>query len=301
MKYYTQRKGLRNPINKTYVIDESKYVILFDCCERYKKYLAWKYPVECPDGRGICGCDVTKLSNDLLYEIPSLFRNDYQEIVAPRKELWENEIQYDQYALLDYIEFIRTYSRDIKREEWHAFYKHYDFTFASTNQIGDKFEDEINQLFEKTGLLYRFNDEYIIERVEDNGVLNEIITAQVEEIPEKGLKDLLHEAIALHKTPNPLAQKDAVEKIWDALERLKTYYSSDKKASSNQLIGNMAEGSNEFAQLLTEEFRKLTEIGNNFRIRHHETNKIEIVSEKHYDYLFNRCLSIIALAIQYLN
>ena len=46
--------------------------------------------------------------------------------------------------------------------------------------------------------------------------------------------------------------------------------------------------------------KELTTIGNNFRIRHHETNKIDIVDIRHYDYFFNRCLALIALALQYL-
>ena len=47
------------------------------------------------------------------------------------------------------------------------------------------------------------------------------------------IKELLEEAILDYKIPNPSARRDAVEKIWDALERLKTYYTSlDKKASA---------------------------------------------------------------------
>jgi len=44
----------------------------------------------------------------------------------------------------------------------------------------------------------------------------------------------------------------------------------------------------------------LTSIGNKYRIRHHETDKIDITDVRYYDYLFNRCLSLIALAIKYL-
>ena len=47
-------------------------------------------------------------------------------------------------------------------------------------------------------------------------------------------------------------------------------------------------------------FKSLTSIGNHYRIRHHETDKINITDSRYYDYFFNRCLSLIALAIQYL-
>lgn len=48
------------------------------------------------------------------------------------------------------------------------------------------------------------------------------------------------------------------------------------------------------------EFKMLTDIGNKYRIRHHETDRIDITDVRYYDYFFNRCLSLIALAIQYL-
>ncbi|HIS35560.1 TPA: hypothetical protein IAC10_02865 [Candidatus Scatousia excrementigallinarum] len=299
MDYYTQRHGMRKPINKTYIIDESKYALLFDCCSRYKKYLAWKYPVECPDGNGIVECDDEKLETDLLYEIPTLYRSNNGKVVIPGKNVWDSK-QYDQYALLDYVEFIRVNCRDIKNSNWHSFYKHNDLSFATTDRIGAEFEKEINEIFEKTGLLYRFNEEHIIERIEENGVLDKTIVEHIEVISEIGVKELLKDAIVLHQTPNPKAQKDSVEKIWDALERLKTYYGSDKRKSANQLVNDMSGGNISFKDLFDEEFKKLTEIGNNFRIRHHETDKIEITDYKYNDYFFNRCLSLIALAIQYL-
>ena len=48
------------------------------------------------------------------------------------------------------------------------------------------------------------------------------------------------------------------------------------------------------------EFKVLTDIGNKYRIRHHETDRIDSTDVRYYDYFFNRCLSLIALAIQYL-
>ena len=111
----------------------------------------------------------------------------------------------------------------------------------------------------------------------------------------------MDDAILAYKTPHPTAQQNAVEKIWDALERLKTYYTAlDKKNSAAKIVSDMAHGQAEFIDLFNSEFKALTDIGNNFRIRHHETNKTDITDSKHYDYFFNRCLSLIALAIQYL-
>lgn len=62
----------------------------------------------------------------------------------------------------------------------------------------------------------------------------------------------------------------------------------------------MANGNDDFIDMFNDEFNLLTKIGNNYQIRHHETNRIDIIDIRYYDYLFNRCLSLIALAIQYL-
>ena len=74
----------------------------------------------------------------------------------------------------------------------------------------------------------------------------------------------------------------------------------DKKASAAKIVDDMANSQVEFSTIFDEEFRALTKIGNDFRIRHHETNKTDITDSRHYDYFFNRCLLLIALAIQYL-
>ena len=85
------------------------------------------------------------------------------------------------------------------------------------------------------------------------------------------------------------------------MERLKTYYIElDKRSSVEKIVNSMAHEKEEYIELFNDEFKKLTSIGNKYRIRHHETDKIDIMDERYYDYLFNRCLSLIALAIQYL-
>ena len=76
MSLYTERHGMRTPIERTYSISIKAYSRLFDCCSRYFEYLAWKYPVECPDGNGCCGFDFGKFSEDMEFEIPTLFRRE---------------------------------------------------------------------------------------------------------------------------------------------------------------------------------------------------------------------------------
>ena len=305
MSLYTERHGMRVPIEKTYVISIKAYSLLFDCCSRYWDHLAWKYPDECPDGNGCCGIDWVKFNEDMEFEIPTLFRRSGMiDKPAEHKNVFETEStidDYDQYALFDLIEYIANNVHDITRKNYHSYYRHDDLTFANTNIIAKSFATDINAIFEKTGLLYHLTTDYEVERVEEASVLSAEIQSNIAVVKESGLKELLQTAIQKHKSLYPDDQKDAVEKIWDALERLKTYYTAlDKKASATKIVEDMANKDTDYITLFNDEFVALTKIGNNYRIRHHETDKIDIADIRHYDYFFNRCLSLIATAIQFL-
>lgn len=306
MSYYTERHGMRTPIEKTYVISVKMYALLFSCCEKYYNNLAWKYPEQCDDGCGCCGLDYQKFYDDLSFEIPTLFRDDAGRISVPtiRRNVFEAGERtdgYDQFALLDYIEFFANNCKDVTVGSFHSYYGHYHLTCRESKNIVANFQAEINDIFTKTGLLYRLSNNLEIERIVENDTLTSDIETKVSAVQEKGTRELLQEAISLHRKPYPGCERDAAEKIWDALERLKTYYIYlDKKTSAAKIVTDMANGQAEFVELFNTEFKALTDIGNNFRIRHHETSKIDITDSRHYDYFFNRCLSLIALAIQYL-
>lgn len=307
MSYYTERHGMRKPINKTYEITPEIYSLLLKCCEKYFDNIAWKYPEQCPDGYGCCGLDYGQFSADLKYEIPGLFRDDSDRIAVPgtRYNIFggaSEKDEYDQYSLLDYIDFFAQNCRDVAIKGFHSYFGHHHIEIKSTSFVFQRFQTEINDIFRKTGLQYQLTDKKTVERIVENTPLTPEIEASVSQIKEKGIKDLLEEAIMLYKQPYPECARDAVEKIWDALERLKTYYTDlDKKESASKIVDNMSGGNAAFVKLFNDEFKALTDIGNGFRIRHHETNKVDITDPRHYDYFFNRCLSLIALAIQYLN
>jgi hypothetical protein len=141
-----------------------------------------------------------------------------------------------------------------------------------------------------------------VERIVENSLITPEVEAAIDTVKEVGTKELLKEALFLHRSPYPEASRDAAEKIWDAFERLKTYYTEmSKRDSAARIVSNMSNGQSDYNTLFEDEFKALTTIGNNFRIRHHETDKVNITDVRYYDYFFNRCLALIALAIQYLH
>ena len=94
----------------------------------------------------------------------------------------------------------------------------------------------------------------------------------------------------------------ATEKIWDAFERIKTFYKQyDKKGSITKLIDIVSKNNAEYREMVEDEFTSLTKLGNDFRIRHHETNKKDICCKEHYDYLFHRCIAVLRLVTSVLH
>lgn len=118
-------------------------------------------------------------------------------------------------------------------------------------------------------------------------------------ISENGLKELLNDADRYYRLGN---KQIAVEKLWDAFERLKTYYSPtlDKAKSADKIIDDMSDSEQHFQSMYKTEFKALTDIGNLFRIRHHETTKIDVTDNRQYEYFYKRCMALVSVAIKYL-
>lgn len=283
---------------RTDKIDRDMYALLINVCDKYISYMANKFPEYCPDyGNVVCGLDLASFEKSLKFQIPGLFYGYDGKVVYPSVD------DYDQYALLDYIEYIGGNIKDITEYDYHTFFQHHHLKLENTEQVFVSFQNEVNEVFELTGLLYTLADSKRVERITTADTQIDESKEIVQTIKEPGLKDLINEAVSFYKHPNPAIYRSAVEKLWDALERVKTFYvpaGMDKKKSVETLIKSMANNQQHFFDLFTTEFRTLTEIGNNYRIRHHETDKYDISDDNYYEYFFNRCFALIVLAIKYI-
>lgn len=279
-------------------IDKDMYALLINVCDKYILYMANKFPEYCPDyGNVVCGLDLASFEKSLKFQIPGLFYGYDGKVVYPSVD------DYDQYALLDYIEYIGGNIKDVTEYDYHTFFQHHHLKLENTEQVFVSFQNEVNEVFELTGLLYTLADSKRVERITTADTQIDESKEKVQTIKEPGLKDLINEAVSFYKHPNPAIYRSAVEKLWDALERVKTFYvpaGMDKKKSVETLIKSMANNQQHFFDLFTTEFRTLTEIGNNYRIRHHETDKYDINDDNYYEYFFNRCFALIVLAIKYI-
>lgn len=114
------------------------------------------------------------------------------------------------------------------------------------------------------------------------------------------LRELIIEAEENYKKQDIGSKQRALEKIWDAFEKLRTYYNEDKKKSVSKIIKIISEGDIQLEDKLNSEFLELGYIGNNYQIRHFETGKIPITDIRLKEYWYTRCLALINLAIKFI-
>jgi hypothetical protein len=261
--------------------------------------LSRDFPESCNDGMGICGCDKNLLYDAIKarisnIEIPIDRKDQVQENTWWSEKTNSNEI--DTFATLDLIEFLYLHISEPIKGSFHRYFNHYHYTFKDNDQIKDQFREDINDIL-------RINE--IVYFLDENGEIKRVVPREYQDIisyeyltTDDKLNELISEAITRFQNPRFEERKISLEKLWDAFERMKTYYSSDKKQSVNQLIKLAANENTKLEEELQKEAKILTVIGNTSQIRHFETNQIELKDSKHVDYLFYRLFAFIHLIIR---
>jgi hypothetical protein len=245
----------------------------------------YRFPEACPDGLGPCGCDEDSFILALNAEIP--------EISWPLKHY---EVPPN-LAILDLIEFcFRSIGKPIQGD-FHNFFRHYHLKFDPESGQTD-FRIEINRILSRNGLAYELGSDGMIIRLSPD-VLREGLTSAVFHTGDGELDSLLEAARTKFLDPDLTIRKESLEKLWDAWERLKTIEEpgKDKKTSTKTLLDRTANEPN-FREVLEREAKELTDIGNNFRIRHSEVTKVPLQNSEQVDYLFHRMFSLIRLILR---
>lgn len=304
MDYFTDRElGKKEPtLNDIDVSVWNGIVAIFDSFIADNSF-SKDFPEQCPDGQGIYSCNKTLLYDKLKALIPNAeipitrkekFVKDYSDWETGGKEV-ENKV--DTFTTLDILEFCYRHLYDpVSTGDLHEYFNHYHLTFKDTLKSKQKYREEINSLFERNGIAYQLNTEGKITRVIQE-VVTQIINRKFQ-TQDATLNQLLTEATQYIILPKITDRIRAIEKLWDAFERIKTFYSYNKKVSAIQLINLVANGNALLETYLVNESNNLTDIGNKFQIRHFETDKQKITDVTHIDYLFFRMFSLIDLFIK---
>lgn len=303
MSYFSDRELGESPrINEN--INISVWNGLYSIIQQFvaNNALAAAFPLQCPDNMGIYGCDEFLLQDRIKALIPS-FNIPFQRLVEPVLSPFEDSIHkstLDTYAVLDLIELIyKNLSDPVRIGSIHSYFNHYHLKFEDTDINKKEFKGQLNELFGRNGIAYSLNDDGNIIRILPTPI-DAVIHEKVTTLDER-LNTLLCESIQNILLPKKENRIKALERIWDAFERLKTYYGTNKKVSMEQVLVNLSNGNELLRIFLNEECKVLTNIGNQFQIRHFEKDKMQITNEAHIDYLYYRIFSFIHLFLSVIN
>ncbi len=247
------------------------------------------FPDTCPDGTVPVGTDKGKFEAVLYAEIPTLPRN----IFGHYRDGSPTTID-----ILDLLEFCLLHVAEPVEGSYHSFFRHSHLSFD--RELGrQKFSEAVNRILSRNGLAYTLTGEGIIERLAPPVLREELISAHFQS-GDATLDALLEDARRKFFSPRKETRGEALEKLWDAWERLKTTgEGSGKKEQINSLLDGAAGTiSPQFRQHLEADAKELTDLGNNLQIRHFEVGKEMIYRSEHIDYLFHRLFNMVQIIIR---
>ena len=250
--------------------------------------LSYNFPLSCLDGNAICGTNEDAMMKAIRAEIGDLDVDwRYSSYNVPETA-----------AILDLVIFVARNVAKPTQLDWHQYAKHYHLELDRERGL-QKFVEDINRLFSRNGLAYTLTDSGTIERTLPALVAEQLKRAAFR-TGDQELDDLLDNAVKRFLSPKPEAKQDALEKLWDAFERLKTIEApGSKKVTAGKLINKATVSVGAvFRLVVQEEFSALTKIGNDLRIRHSEVGKEAVGDNGEKDYLFMRLFLLIWLMLK---
>ncbi len=218
------------------------------------------FPVNCEDAPVPVAVDTNALFSLLVAEIPSINPCPLNSNDLP-----------DTLSALDVIQFFYHHvSKPTRR--YHPFFRHYDLLFFDKEAGREDYRKDVNRLFRRNNLAFELKANGEIERLGPI-ILRDILARTIFRSEDQELNELLDDARKNISDPDLAMRRIAVEKLWDAWERLKTLGGPNKKQQINDLL-TRAISLAELRDRIEQEAQELTEIGNKFRIRHSETEGI---------------------------
>ncbi|MBR8360577.1 hypothetical protein KDW10_24955 [Burkholderia vietnamiensis] len=254
------------------------------------------FPERCPDGQATCGSDILSLKSAIEAEIHGLswplqtdhvVEDGFMSIRAP----WAPATL----VALDFVEFVwRKVAQPIVG--WHHdFFRHHHLTF-DVEAGRAAFHADVNRILARNGMAYELGQDGRIKRVLP-AVLGEALMRTYFSTSDRTLDVMLEESRAKFSDPDPLIRREALERLFDSWERIKSLADTNK-SKSIQLILDRTASEPAFRELLEKEARELTQIGNSHLLRHHEVSQTPVIDVEHVDYLYHRLFALVELVIR---
>jgi hypothetical protein len=244
-------------------------------------WLAQEFPLNCPDDKGIWSTNEYTIGPDLSALVPG--------VAWP---LWQDSVSDE--TLFDVLEYFGQRLSKPSNGTWHSYFGHHELNFDQKAGRAE-FRAEVNQLLSRGGTVFEMSLQMQIQRV---GSL-EVQEALRQLRPDTGdprLDDIIEAARHNYLSREPAIRETAIEKFWDAFERLKTIDDpTDKKKSIQALLGYVSDTATR--EVVETEMNALTRLGNEFQIRHHEMSKHPIPATAR-DYFAARMVNLLTFLLQ---
>ena len=282
-KLFTERHGQTKPRVAEILDDSTRNALLNLVSTRIdQEYFGLSFPSKCVDGYLYGGTDVQNLRMTMDgYDV--LWPDDANSLDPPSDG-----------TVFDLIEFAYEFIAEAQYKEFHSYGNdsHYSYD-KETGQV--RFSDDVNRIFERNGIAFELKDGEVTRIAP--AILHESLGEAIFDTGDDALDDLLEAARNRFLNRSVNTRQESLEKLWDAWERLKTLEPGKKKASIKALL-DKASTEPTFRELIEKEARELTDIGNDFMIRHTETDTVPVNGSVQVDYFFHRMFSMIRLLLR---
>ena len=247
--------------------------------------LAESFPLNCPDAPTPFGCDESAVKQAFSGDVPS-GEWPIDSTAVP-----------ETLAALDAVEFFCRHVSKPREREWHPFFSHNHILSFDRQGGRTEYVRDVNRLFRRNTLAYELSADGEVHRLAP-AVLRDTLKTAIFQTGDDELDRILEVARSKFGEPDVNLRREAVEKLWDAWERLKTIEpGADKKIQIQALLAK-AIPEPKFRECVSQEAAALTSLGNDFLIRHTETNKTPITDSEFLDYLFHRLFSLILMLLR---
>lgn len=254
------------------------------------------FPALCPDGTAIYGTDTHSLKSAIEAEIDGLTwplqteADIEDDFMATRKPWCPNTL-----LALDFIEFAWRKVAHPIAGKYHDFFHHNHLEF--NEEAGrHSFREDINRILARNSMAYEVGDNGKVKRILP-AVIADALARAYFRTGDATLDVMLEESRRKFSDPDPLIRREALERLFDSWERIKSMADSNK-AQSVKIILDRCATAPEFRKALENEARELTQIGNSHLLRHHEVQQSPLIDTEHVDYLYHRLFALVELIIR---
>ena len=256
-----------------------------------------RFPERCPDGQAVCGCDTDALAASVIAEMPGLAWPLETTCLVDEGFLSQREpFAPDTLLILDFIEFIYASVAKPIPGKHHDFFSHHHLTFDQ--QSGqEEFRATVNRIFSRNGVAFEMLSTGRIVRVLPP-VLGEDLKRAIFRTGDRTLDHMLEECRTKFSDRNPLVRREALERLWDGWERLKSLADPGDKKRSIKIILDATAAEPSLRARLEGEATELNSIGNSHLIRYSEVNQVPVIDVDQVDYLFHRLFAMIQLVLR---